>query len=201
PKGVSVTCTNLVFGFIDNEDGLEMFSLLEGHLVMLFISPPARLIRVEHNTPLAKARVEVEENVSLVRFATGKVHPEPGRKRGKEKRNIKREVEATNCIETTASPGQGTCSPKGASVTCTNLVSEIMDNKDDLELLAFLEGIHVFLFLSPPAILKCAEANCLRINVRPEAEGNIIPLMLATGKLYLEVHPGSGRERKRQAEN
>lgn len=43
PKGASVKCTNLVSGFSDHEDDLEMLALPEGHLAFLFLSPPARL--------------------------------------------------------------------------------------------------------------------------------------------------------------
>lgn len=84
-----------------------------------------------------------------------------------------------------------------ASLRCTNLVSKVINNEDDLEMLAILEGSHVFLFLSPPACLKCVEPNCLCIDMRPEVEGNISPIMLATGKVRLEVHPGSGRDKQK----
>lgn len=85
--------TNLISSLRDNEDDLKIFTLSEGHLMTLCVSPPASLKCVEHNIPCIKPRVEVEGNVAPLILATCKVHvevhPVAGRERGKKKKKIK----------------------------------------------------------------------------------------------------------------
>lgn len=88
------------------------------------------------------------------------------------------------------------CRPKGASVVRTNLIFFITDSKDDVETLAFGEGHPVFLFIVPPAILKCVELNfALPIKQKTKLEGNVGTLMVITGKVQLE--PGRGEETRK----
>ncbi|KAG8143583.1 hypothetical protein E2320_000789 [Naja naja] len=88
-KAEKMKCTNLVSDLSDNEDDLKMLALPEGILIFLFLSPPARLKRVDHKfIRLLEAGVEVEGKIGPLMLCKAKVHLEPGAK-GKKKRNMK----------------------------------------------------------------------------------------------------------------
>lgn len=56
----------------------------------------------------------------------------------------------------------------------------------------------MMLFMSPPASPKRVEHSFLPIKINLELEGNVRPIMLATGKVHLESERDGG---EKQVEN